>query len=76
MAQNDVVPGNGQWPTDTWQTEEWITDKVLLALPSTLPDGEYRLLVGWYDWQTGERLSVTGGEADNALTVADLNVSR
>ncbi len=76
VAQNDVVPGNGQWPTDTWQTEEWITDEVLLALPSTLPDGKYRLLVGWYDWQTGERLSLTGGEADNVLSVADLNVSR
>jgi 4-amino-4-deoxy-L-arabinose transferase-like glycosyltransferase len=75
VAQSDVVPGNGQWPTDTWKVGEWVTDKVQLTLPSTLPAGDYRLSVGWYDWQTGERLPLKGNQVDDALILVSLSVS-
>jgi hypothetical protein len=42
----------------------------------TLPAGEYRLLVGWYDWQTGDRSQLSGNEAGDALTLVDLSVSQ
>lgn len=75
VAQSDVVPGGGQWPTDTWKAGEWVTDEVLLSLPSTLPVGEYRLLVGWYVWETGERLPLRGEEAGDALTLMELSIN-
>jgi hypothetical protein len=60
LAQSDVLPGDGEWTTDTWKAGEWIMDEVVLSLPSVLPAGEYRLLVGWYDWETGTRLPLAG----------------
>jgi hypothetical protein len=75
VAQSDVLPGGGQWPTDTWKAGEWVTDEVLLSLPSTLPAGEYRLLVGWYVWETGERLPLRGEEAGDALTLIELSIN-
>jgi len=58
VAQSDVLPGQGQWLTNTWFPNEWITDQVPLYLPAELPKGEYNLLVGWYHLETGQRLPV------------------
>jgi hypothetical protein len=69
IAQRDLIPGEGQWPTDTWYPGEWITDQIELSLPDDLPPGNYALLVGWYYWQTGERLPVLSdnGAQDTVL---------
>ncbi len=40
-------------------------DEHEIILPPELPAGEYSLRVGWYDWQTGERLLLSNG--DDAL---------
>jgi hypothetical protein len=72
-AQSDVLPGNGQWPTNTWMEGELVTDMVVLTLPSSSLPGEYRLLVGWYDWQTGERLPLLSGAGDSYV-LARLNL--
>jgi hypothetical protein len=69
IAQRDLIPGEGQWPTDTWYPGEWITDRVELSLPEDTPPGNYSLLVGWYYWQSGERLPVlsNSGARDSVL---------
>ena len=55
-AQLDGYPLDGERPTSTWQPDERLLDERIIVLPPDLPEGEYRLLVGFYDWQDGTRL--------------------
>jgi hypothetical protein len=58
--------------TPTWftplPTSEWpeggqpIWDAHALSLPASLPSGRYDLVAGWYDWRSGERLTVRDAE--------------
>jgi hypothetical protein len=52
VAQDDHLPLQGRRPTDTWLPGEVIVDQHLLALPSDLPPGPYRLEAGLYDANT------------------------
>jgi len=47
-----------------------------LDLPLTLPPGEYTLIAGLYDWQSGERLSATGASArtDGAAKLGTIQI--
>ncbi len=58
-AQHDSPPGGGYSLTSTWHTGQPITGRHALALPSELPPGDYRLIVGLYEPSTGRRLPVT-----------------
>jgi uncharacterized membrane protein len=60
-AQRDSEPANGTAPTDQWQPDERVTDRHALDL-SSLPPGDYTLIVGLYDPATGIRLPVGGGD--------------
>jgi hypothetical protein len=54
-GQVDQEPLNGQYPTSIWEAGETVvTDLTLPVKP-----GSYRLLAGWYRWDTGERLAAT-----------------
>jgi hypothetical protein len=62
-AQVDQQPVNGLYPTSVWDAGEVIRDEYEVVLPTGLPAGEYRLLVGMYLLETLERLparDVTG----------------
>ncbi|MCB0168119.1 MAG: glycosyltransferase family 39 protein [Anaerolineae bacterium] len=75
VAQTDVTPGGGAFPTNTWVPGEWLTDTVILTLPSDLPFGQYQLLIGWYYWETLERLPLledTSGQ--NVVIIPDIAV--
>jgi len=70
VANGDAVPTwFTPWPTSQWQgnngtpVETW--DAHTLTLPADLTPGHYDLVVGWYYWETGQRLSLvdTGGNA-------------
>lgn len=61
-AQRDSEPVNGARPTSTWTAGENVTDRHGLVLPADLPTGDYMLIVGLYDPNTGTRLPV--GERD------------
>ncbi|MBN8595278.1 MAG: glycosyltransferase family 39 protein [Anaerolineae bacterium] len=61
-AQRDSEPVNGARPTSTWTAGENVIDRHGLVLPADLPAGEYMLIVGLYDPNTGIRLPV--GERD------------
>jgi hypothetical protein len=57
VAQRDAPPVSGDQPTSGWQPGEQVVDNHgLLVLPGTAP-GDYRLITGMYDPQTGQRLS-------------------
>lgn len=62
VAQDDGYPRAGRSPTSGWQIGDTIVDVRELVLPPGLPTGAYRIAVGWYDWQTSERLPLVNGD--------------
>jgi hypothetical protein len=62
IAQSDGEPLSGTRPTSTWGRGEVLLDNYALSLPADLLPGDYALLVGLYDWRTGERLAVLSAE--------------
>jgi hypothetical protein len=64
-TQFDGSPASGQRPTLTWDdTEElYIGSDATLILPPDIEPGDYRLAVGLYDFNSGQRL-----ETDNKQT--------
>lgn len=57
-AQKDSMPGDGELPTSQWDIGPLIDDLRVVPLPTDMPAGEYRVAIGLYNWQTGERLPV------------------
>ncbi|MBN1221398.1 MAG: hypothetical protein JXM69_20915 [Anaerolineae bacterium] len=58
----DQQPFGGLYPTNLWSPGEVIADTIQLPLPEAgLPPGDYRLITGFYDFETGQRLPVRGG---------------
>ena len=61
VAQLDWTPQDnlGYLPTSAWQPERLVVDQQTLDLSAELPNGQYRLIIGWYYPVTGERLPLT-----------------
>jgi len=57
-GQKDGIPMKGRHPTTQWKGGEVIGDEYDIALKEGIPKGRYRLEVGMYDLETGERLPV------------------
>jgi hypothetical protein len=74
VAQSDVQPGQGQWPTTTWYPNEWITDQVQLLVSSNISPGDYQLRLGWYHLDTGQRLPLAGDETQDTLLLGSITV--
>jgi len=60
MAQWDGAPADAvsRLPATSWPTAWQGAQQLAVMLPATLPPGEYTVIVGMYDWQSGARLSV------------------
>jgi 4-amino-4-deoxy-L-arabinose transferase-like glycosyltransferase len=73
ITQIDLAPGGGAAaPTNTWEPGQQIAVPMPLPLPTNLPPGSYRLVIGIYDVATGARLPLVGGtRADPALAGAE-----
>jgi hypothetical protein len=56
VAQQDGMPRDNTYATTHWTVGPLIDDTHTVSLPPDLPAGEYRLIIGMYVWQTGERL--------------------
>jgi hypothetical protein len=67
VAQKDQPPLGGTYPTSLWDPGEIIADEILVPLPAELPAGEYRLVIGMYEFETGARLPVPGREDNSVL---------
>jgi hypothetical protein len=79
VAQKDNPPVNGFYPTTKWEVGEIVRDQYDLVIPSDVPLGEYRLRVGMYLAETGERLPLYAGSekcivADRALGLQQVTI--
>lgn len=61
-AQQDTRPCEGECPTNNWLPGEIITDHYQLTLAADAPPGPYRLALGLYLLETGDRAAVAGRE--------------
>lgn len=64
VAQADGYAVNNTRPLSSWQSGETLFDTREILLPPNLPAGKYSILVGWYDWQSGnnERQPLNNGD--------------
>jgi hypothetical protein len=60
IAQRDSRPCDGACPTNTWQPGEIVVDRHPLALPPGASAPPYRLAVGLYLLDSGQRAAVVG----------------
>jgi hypothetical protein len=58
-AQRDVAPRGGAYPTLIWDVGEIVRDDYALTLPRDLTSGEYRLVIGMYEYPGLTRLNAT-----------------
>jgi uncharacterized membrane protein len=58
VTQVDEGPQQGGYPTSLWIGGEVVTDRHTLRLPGDLPEGDYRLRVGFYRQESGDYLTV------------------
>jgi hypothetical protein len=55
VAQRDAIMRQDEYPATRWRPDELVIDRADLPLPA-LPPGSYRLDIGVYRMETGERL--------------------
>jgi hypothetical protein len=72
VAQKDQPPAAGAYPTSLWDQGEVIVDEIILPLDQVAP-GEYRPVVGLYEYGSGTRLPVPGSPA-NEITLPPVRV--
>jgi hypothetical protein len=71
IAQADRKPLDGLAATNVWQPGDIIRDPLSIPLPTDTPSGSYELRVGVYSRDSGERLSVEGGESTNNALILE-----
>ncbi|MBI5650587.1 MAG: glycosyltransferase family 39 protein [Chloroflexi bacterium] len=70
IAQSDAPPRGGAYPTLIWDANEFVPDEITLAFPADAR-GKLRVIIGWYDAQTGERLPTAHGDS---IVLSEVNV--
>jgi len=58
VAQRDSEPQGGTRPTSGWGKGEGVIDNYGVMIPEGLPVGEYEMVVGIYEPESGERLPI------------------
>jgi len=70
IAQQDQLPLNGAYPISLWAPGEIIADQINLpVVPEALPADGYSLVVGLYDFETGQRLPVPDNAANEVTLI-------
>lgn len=64
-AQTDSVPCSGTLPTGRWRAGDYIRDTIILQLPVDIPEGEYKIVTGFYTWPALVRLTTTQTNSDS-----------
>jgi hypothetical protein len=80
VAQTDVMPRNWTYPTRWWENGEVVSDPIVVQLDG-VPSGRYRVGVGVYDPQLGERLPIAsdvppGFDADSGCLLFPQTIER
>jgi 4-amino-4-deoxy-L-arabinose transferase-like glycosyltransferase len=65
VAQMDRLVANNIYPTSLWSPGEIISDEMIIWLPDELPAGNYKIIMGLYDFNTNLRLPVGGSNSDS-----------
>ena len=73
VGQRDAEPGGGALPTTRWPPGEVIADNYGLPIHPATPPGRYRLEVGLYDAESGQRLRTPQGEGQVWLEPLTVN---
>lgn len=68
VTQADGVPRNWSYPTTAWLPGEFVSDTVSLDL-SGVPAGNYQLVIGLYDPDSGRRLPLHPSYPNDALPI-------
>jgi hypothetical protein len=63
VVQDDAAPRQWTYPTTEWTRDEVVEDTISLPLDS-VPPGQYYLVVGLYDSETGKRLPATSASGE------------
>lgn len=53
VAQRDSEPQGGMKSTSRWEKGEEVMDRYGVMTPEGLPEGEYKIVVGIYDPESG-----------------------
>jgi 4-amino-4-deoxy-L-arabinose transferase-like glycosyltransferase len=76
-GQSNSTPVCGSLPTTDWEPGKIVVDGHILQVDPDTPAGEYPVMVGLYDSQTGERLPISGSSANqwgNAINLGTVEV--
>lgn len=60
IAQRDAIPGNGEFPATSWESNKVVRDQFAVPLPEDLPVGTCELQVGIYDTASQRRFQPLG----------------
>lgn len=74
LTQDDRAPEGGFYPTSAWGVDAWVEDRYTITAPATTPARAYRLLVGFYDPVTNQRLLRDNGE--DVFVLDEVEVTR
>jgi mannosyltransferase len=77
-TQIDSPPCGGDFPTVEWITDDIIVDPYSIVVPQRIPTGDYSLVVGMYDPETGVRLPIVDGVegyVGDQATIAQIGVT-
>ena len=76
IAAFDSAPANGTRPTGGWQPNEIITDTHAIQIPADAAPGQYRLIIGLYQYPSFERLTVDDKAGETEFAVSEIEVVR
>jgi hypothetical protein len=81
LAQGDGAPANSERPTLTWNRpdETLISPTFSISLPPDLAPGEYRVMIGLYNYLDGTRLTIQDAEGNSpgdAMELTRLTVGK
>ena len=75
VAQADVQPFDGAFPTRRWPVGAVVGTPLTIPLPADIPPGQYTVKVGLYQWKTLERLPVADDQSgENAVLLGPITV--
>ena len=71
VGQRDAEPGGGARLTTLWEPGKTIVDNYGLPIHPATPPGTYRVEIGMYNSETGQRLTVVAGSGEGVELGAD-----
>ncbi len=72
IATWDHEPGGGKYVTHLWEPDTYLEEQFWVSLDDDVPPATYYLVMGFYDYDTGERLPVrVGDEVSDGFVLLD-----